>query len=160
MEEKKIILNMRILKTGELNDVEMRLRNSAIDAAGSAYAPYSGFFVGAAVLLDDGTIIKGCNQENAVYPLGLCAERVALSCAGASFPDVPVVSIAIAAVKDGIVQPSISPCGGCRQAMLETEQRYGQPLSVLLCGSDETVLVSSARDLLPLSFGKDNLING
>ena len=157
MEEKKVILDLKIMNTGELADSDMRLRDVAIDAAKSAYAPYSGFFVGAAVLLDDGTVVKGCNQENAVYPLGLCAERVALSSAAVSSPDVPVVSIAIAAVKDGKVQPSISPCGGCRQAMLETEQRYGRPMRVLLCGSDETIIVSSAKELLPLSFGKENL---
>lgn len=154
MEEKKIALRVNLLKTEELSADDQRLRAAAIRAAGRAYAPYSKFNVGAALLLKDGTVVEGNNQENVAYPSGLCAERVALFSAGASCPDVPVVSLAIIALKDGRIQPSISPCGGCRQVMLETEQRYGHPMRILLCGCDETILVSSARDLLPFSFSE------
>ena len=157
MEEGKIILNYRLARTGELPEEDKRLKNAAVEAAKDAYAPYSHFCVGAAVLLENGTIVKGNNQENAAYPSGLCAERVALFSAGASFPAVPVVALAITAIKDGKIQPSISPCGACRQVILEAEQRYGRPLRTLLCGSDETIIISSAKDLLPLCFGKSSL---
>jgi len=140
------------MKPEALSMDDSRLRNAAVHAAKRAYAPYSHFNVGAAVLLKDGTIIEGSNQENMAYPSGLCAERVALFSAGASFPDIPVAAIAIVAVKDGNMQSAIAPCGGCRQVMLETEQRYGQPIRILLCGQHETVLVASAKNLLPLAF--------
>lgn len=152
MEEEKIELMFKRTKTETLSITDRKLRDSAINAAKRAYAPYSRFNVGAAVLLKDGAIVEGGNQENMAYPSGLCAERVALFAAGASFPEIPVEAIAIVAVKDGNIQSSIAPCGGCRQVMLETEQRYGQPIRILLCGRDETILVSSAKDLLPLSF--------
>lgn len=152
MEEKRIELKFEILKTEELTSEDMRLRSAAISAAERAYAPYSCFNVGAALLLKDGTLVKGNNQENVAYPSGLCAERVALFYAGASFPDVPVISLAIVAIKDGEVQSSISPCGGCRQVMLETERRYEQSVRILLCGSRETIIIPSAKELLPFSF--------
>ena len=152
MEEIKIELTFKRLNPNMMSMDDSRLRDAAIHAAQYAYAPYSQFYVGAAVLLQDGTVVAGSNQENMAYPSGLCAERVALFSAGASFPDKPVVAIALVAVKNGMIQTAITPCGGCRQVMLETEQRYGQPIRVLLCGRDDTVLVASARDLLPLSF--------
>ena len=148
----KIELTFKRAKTKGLSDDDRRLYEAAVNAAKRAYAPYSHFNVGAAVLLKDGTMVEGNNQENVAYPSGLCAERVALFAAGASFPEQPVVALAIVAVKDGVIQPSISPCGGCRQVILETEQRYGQPVRILLCGRDETVFIASARDLLPFSF--------
>jgi len=157
MEDRKIILDYKSVCVEELQEEDMRLRNAAVEAAKDAYAPYSNFYVGAAVLLEDGTIVIGNNQENVAFPSGLCAERVALFSAGATFPTVPVVALAITAIKDGEIQQSISPCGACRQVMLETEQRYGRALRVLLCGNDETIIVSSAKDLLPLCFGKSSL---
>jgi cytidine deaminase len=152
MEEIRIELFFERVKTEELQEEDCRLRDAAVGAARQAYAPYSQFHVGAAVLLKDGTVVIGSNQENMAYPSGLCAERVALFAAGASFPEQSVVAMAIAAIKDGAVQPSIAPCGGCRQVMLETEQRHGQPIRILLCGCDETVLVPSADSLLPMAF--------
>ena len=152
MEEIKIELTFNRLKTAELSKEDRRLRDAAIAAAKRAYAPYSQFHVGAAVLLEDMSVIEGNNQENIAYPSGLCAERVALFTAGATFPEKPVRAIAIAALKKGKMQPMITPCGGCRQVMLETEQRYGQPIRILLCGRDETILVPSVKVLLPLSF--------
>jgi cytidine deaminase len=140
-----------------LSSEDNRLRISAIRAAKRAYAPYSQYKVGVAVLLEDGTIIEGNNQENVASPSGLCAERVALFYAGASYPAIPVVSIAIVADKDGEVRKSVSPCGACRQALLETEQRYGKPIRILMCGCDDVIVVSSAKDLLPLSFDRENI---
>ncbi|HCC52649.1 MAG TPA: cytidine deaminase [Porphyromonadaceae bacterium] len=152
MEEKRIELLAAILKTEELSPDDNRLRMAAVHAAGRAYAPYSRFQVGAAVMLRDGSVVEGSNQENIAFPSGLCAERVALFHAGASFPEIPVISLAIVAVKDGVIQKSIAPCGACRQVMLETEQRYGKPVRILMCGRDETILVSTAKDLLPFGF--------
>ena len=157
MEERKVEFIIKVLKTAELSSEDSLLRDAAIHAAKRAYAPYSHFCVGAAALLGNGTVVCGSNQENAAYPSGMCAERVALFSAGSSFPDEQVVSMAIVALKDGCVQLSVSPCGGCRQTMLEAEQRYGRNIRVLLCGKDETIVAFSARDLLPLCFGKDNL---
>lgn len=150
--KKKIELKVEVFRNGALSAEDSALRDAAIRAAGRAYAPYSHFYVGAAALLSDGTIVEGNNQENVAYPSGLCAERVALFAAGASFPDIPVLSLAIAAIKDGIIQLSVAPCGSCRQVMLETEQRYGHPVRILLCGSEETIIIPSAQDLLPFSF--------
>ena len=152
MEEVKIELSYKRFKTVELNEVGCQLREAAVHAAKRAYAPYSHFNVGAAVLLKNGTIVEGCNQENLAYPSGLCAERVALFTAGTSLPEQPAEMIAIVAMKDGVVQPAIAPCGACRQVMIETEQRYGQSIHVLLCGQDEAIFVTSVNDLLPLSF--------
>ena len=157
MNEKKIELLFKVFKTEELSDEDARLRRIAIESAQNAYAPYSKFNVGAVALLEDGSYAKGSNQENVAYPSGLCAERVALFSAGANFPDKAVKALAIVALKDGEIQTSVSPCGGCRQVLLETEQRYGRDICVLLCGRDETVIITSAKDLLPLCFGKINL---
>ena len=152
MEEIKIELTFKRIKTADLPEEDCRLRDAAIGAARRAYAPYSQFNVGAAVLLNDGTVVEGNNQENIAYPSGLCAERVALFAAGATFPDTPVVAIAIAAIKNGEIQSAIAPCGGCRQVMLESEKRYGQPVRIHLCGRDETFIIASAGDLLPMAF--------
>jgi cytidine deaminase len=157
MKEYKIEVLIDVLKIEELSAADKRLRAVAVRAAKRAYAPYSHYNVGAAVLLQDGTIAEGNNQENIAYPSGLCAERVALFHAGASYPEIPVVAIAVAAVKDGEVQKWISPCGACRQVLLETEQRYEKPVRILMCGRDEVFAVSSAKDLLPLSFGMENV---
>ena len=152
MEEIKIELTLTVWKTEELSAEDKQLRISAIEAAKRAYAPYSHFQVGAAVLLEDGTMMEGNNQENIAYPSGICAERVALFSTGASFPEKPVTALAVVAIQDGIIRLSISPCGACRQVMLETEQRSGNPVRILLCGQNETVMAPSAKSLLPLSF--------
>ena len=154
MEEVIIEFKFKRLKTAELSKEYAGLRDAAINAANRAYAPYSQFHVGAAALLNDGTVVEGNNQENVAYPSGLCAERVALFAVGASFPEIPVSAIAIVAIKNGIIQPTISPCGGCRQVMLETELRHRQSMRILLCGSDETIMIPSTRDLLPFSFSE------
>lgn len=151
----ELILEERTLE--ELTERENELRLAALAAAGRAYAPYSRFRVGAAVLLADGRIVAGSNQENAAYPSGLCAERVALFYAGAQYPGVPVRMLAIVAEDEAGVRPHISPCGACRQVLLETEQRQGEPLRVLLCGREKAILFPSATSLLPLCFGEADL---
>ena len=133
------------------------MAEAARRATAQAYAPYSRFQVGAAVLLADGTVVTGSNQENAAYPSGLCAERVALFQANHRFPELPVKALAIAAVSEGRPVSTISPCGACRQVLLETEQRYGRHIRILLCGVDEITVVESAEALLPLCFGAESL---
>lgn len=123
-----------------------------------AYAPYSGFHVGAAVLLGNGTIVKGNNQENAAYPSGLCAERVALFYANANYPDTKVVAIAISAAKNGVlVNETVKPCGSCRQVLAETELRFGTPIRIVLDGQEAIVVLKGVESLLPLSFSKKAL---
>jgi cytidine deaminase len=137
----------------ELSDQQALLVRKAIDAAGNAYAPYSGYHVGAALLLENGTIITGNNQENAVYPSGLCAERVALFYAGSQFPGVAVTSIAVAAMREGTLQEEpATPCGGCRQVLWEKESMGNTPMEVILYGSGRIQVIGSASNLLPLPF--------
>ena len=134
------------------------LMQAAIDATATAYAPYSHFHVGAAAKLGNGVVIRGCNQENAAYPSGLCAERSALFAAGAQYPAEPVNTLAIACFTDGhFTKEPGSPCGACRQVMLETEHRYGGKMEVLLYGEEETYVFESAADLLPLIFVSESL---
>ncbi len=135
------------------------LAQATIEAGNMAYAPYSGFKVGAAVLLSNGIIVKGNNQENAAYPSGLCAERVALFSANANYPDAHVEAIAICVVKNNQITPlPVSPCGSCRQVMLETEYRYGTPIKIILLGANQINVLQSAHDLLPLCFTPKELI--
>lgn len=131
---------------------------SAIEASDYAYAPYSNFRVGAAVLLENGLIIKGNNQENAAYPSGLCAERVALFYANANYPDVPVKAIAITAFNvHGMISTPVAPCGSCRQVLLESETRYQQAIKIILIAKDTIVEFQSAADLLPNNFNASYL---
>ncbi|MDR2469813.1 MAG: cytidine deaminase [Tannerella sp.] len=155
---KKYTLKTEVVtcRTEELSGEEKQWMEAAIAAAGKAYAPYSGLQVGAVAVLADGTQIAGSNQENAAYPSGMCAERVALF--AAARPDMPVIALALTAVGNGAQQFPIAPCGACRQVMLEMEQRGGSPMRVLLCGSTCVQMVNSASDLLPLSFDKNHLV--
>lgn len=124
----------------------------------NAYAVYSNFRVGAAVLLENGKIIGGNNQENAAYPSGLCAERTAVFYANSQFPNAAVKIIAIAAYSNGeYLKEPITPCGGCRQVLLETENRYEKDIKVILYGTDKTYVIDNVKQLLPLSFGKEKL---
>lgn len=158
MKEIKLETKITVYPLNEVAEDILPLVHAALKSTEQAYAPYSKFHVGAAVLLEDGTIVTGSNQENAAYPSGLCAERVALFHAGHQYPGVPVVALAIAAATGGKQVESISPCGSCRQVLLETEQRYGRSVKVLLCGTNDVVVIEGATLLLPLSFGKDNLL--
>ena len=138
----------------ELTKEEQHLVMLAIEATDKSYAPYSRFNVGAAVLLNNGAEITGCNQENASYPAGICAERTALFAAGAQYPDVPVRMLAIAAcnAKGELQQEPVSPCGICRQVIIETETRYHQPVRILLYGSKRIYVIDGIGSLMPLSF--------
>ena len=152
MKELKILTKVMISSYIELNEEEKKLINLAKSASKDAYAPYSQFKVGAAVLLENGEMISGNNQENIAYPSGLCAERVALFYANATFPDVKIKTIAVAAYFEGDYTEKISPCGSCRQVLQETENRYKFPIRILLYGKNEIYILESAKDLMPLSF--------
>lgn len=138
----------------ELPAEDQILVEKAYQAAEKAYAPYSGFFVGASVLLEDGTVVQGNNQENAAFPSGICAERTALFYAGATYPDKKILKIVVVAKGDfADMESLLSPCGGCRQVMLESEERQNEPIEVILVSQNEkTVLLKTVRDLLPFAF--------
>lgn len=152
MKKLEIVTKIIIFSYTELSEKEKKLIDMAKHAAKDAYAPYSQFKVGSAVLLENGEIITGNNQENIAYPSGMCAERVALYHANATFPDVKVEAIAVAAYFEGDYTEKISPCGSCRQVLQEVENRYKSPVRVLLYGKNEVYIIESARDLIPLSF--------
>lgn len=157
MREIKIETKVKVVSVDELSPLDAELLNKAVYAAKNAYAPYSGFHVGVAVMLTNGKIIIGNNQENAAYPSGLCAERVALFSAASQYPDIPVRDLAVVSMEEGRIRQSISPCGACRQVMLEYENRSKVPMRILLCGLDEIQIISSASELLPLAFGEEYL---
>jgi cytidine deaminase len=143
----------------EASESIKKLIIEAKSAAKNAYAPYSNFRVGAAILLSNGKIITGNNQENVAYPSGLCAERVAVFYANAQYPGSPAEAIAIAACSDNenfTVNPC-SPCGGCRQVLLEAENRFARPMKVILYGESKIYELESVKALLPVGFGKDSL---
>ncbi len=142
----------------ELSAQQQQLVEAAKRKTEDAYAPYSRYQVGAAALLADGTIVTGCNQENAAYPSGLCAERTTLFAANANHPKTPVVALAVACFTRGrFTEDNAIPCGACRQVMIETEHRFGQPMQVILYGQRECLVFKSAADLLPLTFVSENL---
>jgi cytidine deaminase len=135
---------------GELPEKDQSLIIEARRITALAYAPYSGFHVGAAVLLANGMIITGNNQENSAYPSGLCAERVALFYANANYPDSEVKAIAISAAKNGtLVNEPLKPCGACRQALAEAEVRFGTPIRIILDGQDSILILQGIESLLP-----------
>lgn len=137
----------------ELPGNDISLIKKALEATKGANAPYSGYHVGAALQMTDGTIVTGSNQESVAFPTGLCAERVALFYAGSRYPGIPVQKIAIVAMKDGVVQESpVTPCGACRQVMTEKEVQGGLPMEVILYGSAEIRVIGRAVDLLPYPF--------
>ncbi|MDA3954982.1 MAG: cytidine deaminase [Bacteroidales bacterium] len=142
----------------ELNEDMQNLMQKAKEAAEKAYAPYSNFKVGAAVLLENNEIIEGSNQENAAYPSGLCAERVAIFYANSQYPNIKIKAIAItASTKDGFVEDPIPPCGSCLQVMLESEQRANKPIKVLLYGTNKITIAEDIKQFLPVYFNKDML---
>ena len=128
--------------------------DKAKEATSRSYAPYSKFSVGAAALLKNGVIVTGTNQENAAYPSGTCAERTTLFYANSQYPDQPVQTLAIAARNEQgkFLEDPITPCGACRQVMLEMETRYRQPMRILLYGEKEIYEMQKVGDLLPFSF--------
>lgn len=137
----------------DLDPIIIRLINKAKAAAKNAWAPYSSFYVGAAVLLENGEIITGNNQENAASPSGLCAERTALFYANSIFPDVPVKMLSIAAWHNGeYLQMPVPPCGSCRQVILETQNRYHTKIKLIMYGEKNIRIIEDASCLLPFPF--------
>jgi cytidine deaminase len=153
---KEITLQIKFLEfemMDQLPENDFSLINKARNAANDAYAPYSGFRVGAAVLLENGIIVIGNNQENAAYPSGLCAERIALFNAASQYPNVPIIAIAVSTINRSPSPSDIAkPCGGCRQVMAEYEDLAGKPMRILLDSADRVIVLNGIDNLLPLRF--------
>ncbi len=158
MREIHLSLSTEALRYEELSAEEQRLVDAAREATLRSYAPYSHFSVGAAVLLENGETVSGTNQENAVYPSGLCAERTTLFYANSRYPTAAVVALAIAARNEaGLLSRPLPPCGACRQVMLETEQRFGRPMTLLMSGTEEIYRINGVQHLLPFAFDSEFL---
>jgi len=150
----RINLDWSLLDASGLTASDAQLLDSARHALSQAYAPYSKFRVGAALRLVDGTVVTGNNQENASFPNGLCAERVAMFAAASSFPDVAFDSLAIVTQS----QTPVCPCGICRQTMLEYTNRFAKPFTLIVAGAtDEVMFFEDAAELLPLGFTSRHL---
>ena len=150
-------INYREYETiANLPEADHHLILKARESVQRGYAPYSGFHVGAAVLLQNGIIITGNNQENAAYPSGLCAERTALFYAASQYPNVPIIAIAVSIfnqIRSGIARP----CGSCLQVMSEYEDLAGLPVHVILDGADQIVVLDGIDNLLPFRFKREHL---
>ncbi len=158
MKQLTLQTNVTVCQLEELSPVLRKLVETAKAKTQDAYCPYSHYHVGAAALLSDGQVITGSNQENAAYPSGLCAERTTLFAANANNPHTPVEALAIACYTNGhFTKDAASPCGACRQVMLETEHRFGKDMKVILYGEDNCYVFERAADLLPLNFVAENL---
>ena len=151
-------IKISVFQPDEIPSEYISLIEEAKKQTQKSYAPYSEFHVGAAVLLENGIVVGGNNQENSAYPSGTCAERTAIFYANSQHPDIPVKLLAIAAFTNGkFTSEPVTPCGACRQVLLETENRYNQAIKVILYGIDKIYVFDSIKQLLPLSFGKDSL---
>lgn len=160
IEKKNEFFYIEYLDVDELNEADRALMNMAREATKNAYAPYSKFKVGAAGKFITGQFITGTNQENASYPVGICAERVLLCAASSLYPDLGIETIAISYHNlDGESNIPVSPCGICRQTLTEFEIRTHQPIRILLSGMVGKVIeIKSATHLLPLSFSGSDLL--
>lgn len=157
---KTIDINIKMTECSksELAPEDLALVESAEKFVSHSYSPYSKFSVSAAIRLSDGTIVNGTNQENAAYPSGLCAERTAMFFANSQYPGKAIKTLAITAFTNGdFLDTPITPCGACRQALLESEQRFSTPIKIILAAKDRCFIVNSISDLLPLSFGSEFL---
>lgn len=156
MKQLNLSININVLTFDELSEPQQQLVTLARQATHRSYAPYSQFRVGAAILLSNGEIVTGANQENVAYPSGLCAERTACFYAHARYPEATFEMIAIAARgTDGLeLSTPISPCGACRQSLLEYENLAGKEVPVLLVSTTDIYLLPSIRSLLPLAFSE------
>lgn len=153
MKEKFISTKIIVYSYSELSDSDKKLIDLAKEATTRSYAPYSKFNVGAALLLSNSEVITGSNQENAAFPSGTCAERTAIFYAHSQYPQEKVKKIAIAAYYEGgFLSDPISPCGACRQAILEYEKLAGSPIEILLYGDSEIYSLQGIKSLLPLQF--------
>lgn len=161
MEEFKLTISGISLTRSELKDPDARLLARAEEAAKNAYAPYSQFYVGAALRLENGAIVLGTNQENVAYPSGLCAERVAIFSASTNHPNerIDTMAITVNTDKSLIVDP-LSPCGNCRQVIMEYQHKQRSPIRLILAGQSEKVWIfEDAAALLPFGFEADYLKN-
>ena len=159
---KKITITSEFSVFENINSLPSETQNlmeMAISIRKKAYAPYSKFRVGVAILLDNGQIVLGSNQENAAYPSGLCAERVAIFQAGAIYPEAMILKLAISATADEKpVASPIPPCGSCRQSIAEYEIKQDLPIEIYFMGAKGAVYKSnSLKNLLPFMFDKSNL---
>lgn len=154
MEKKTLAISYEVVLTEELSQTDAALVGEARDATLRSYAPYSHFSVGAAILLDNGMVVPGSNQENAAFSSGTCAERSACFYAHARYPEAKFRKIAIAARgTDGeFVAEPIPPCGSCRQSLLEYETLAGAPVEMLLVGKDKIYRLPSVASTLPFAF--------
>lgn len=160
MSDKSINVKYSSYKSHELPDATQNLLSKAKSACDTAHAPYSQFFVGAAVLLESGAIHIGSNQENAAFPSGLCAERVLLNYVHANFPKDKPVALAIAARKgEAFTVEPVTPCGSCLQVMAEFEKEWGKELEVYLYGETNIIKVNGVKQFLPFLF-KSEFIKG
>lgn len=158
MKKRLLEISYHSCKFEELTPEEQQLVEVARQATFRSYSPYSHFSVGASVLLANGVILSGSNQENAAYPSGLCAERTVLFYANSQYPNQPITMMAIAARSEkGFTEIPITPCGACRQVLAETERRFEQPIRILLYGETETIIIDGVKDLLPFLFDEDIL---
>ena len=158
MERKIIETNIEIYSFEELDKSKQLLILKAKEQVFKAYAPYSEFQVGAAIELENGEIFAASNQENSAYPSGLCAERVAMFFANAQFPEVAVKTLAIAAYTNGsFLEEPVTPCGSCRQVLLETETRFEKNITILLYGTKHIFKIDNVKQLLPICFEKSSL---
>ena len=158
MNVREIITKLQIYKIDECNEEKKMLIKQAQEACSRAYAPYSNYHVGAAILLDTGEIITGNNQENAAYPSGICAERTAFFYANSKYPNMRVKAIAVAAFHNGEFSKEVcTPCGACRQVMSEMEDKNKAPIKIMMCSRELVYELDSVKDLLPLSFGFDSM---
>lgn len=159
MKQINLITKITVYSYEECTEIEKKLIDAAKQATSNAYAPYSKFHVGAALQLENGKIITGNNQENAAYPSGMCAERTAVFYANAQYPDQKIEAIAVAAHYNGDFTEDItSPCGSCRQVLLEVESRFDSPVKILMYNKKGEIYVAeSMSSLMPLSFDKKAL---
>ena len=160
MKIKKIEIHIEEFSGGEpLQEADQQLLTAAQKAISSSYAPYSGFHVGAAVHLSNGKVVSGNNQENAAYPSGLCAERVALFYASSQYPEAGVEAIAISAGADNFkVDYPVTPCGACRQVIAEIQNRQQKKIRINMHGQNGfTQVVNGIENLLPLMFKEEKL---
>lgn len=159
MKQISINTTISVLTKEELSQEETNLMLQAFEARSKAYAPYSNFTVGAALLLDNGIVIQGSNQENAAYPSGLCAERVAIFYAGATYPEAKIVKMFITASPlDRDLEEPIPPCGSCRQSIAEYEFKQDLPIAIFFMGAKGDIYKSdSLKNILPLVFDKNHL---
>lgn len=159
---REIKIDTILFQYESMNELPVEVRQimeKAIQARNNAYAPYSNFQVGAAILLNNGTVVLGSNQENAAYPSGLCAERTAIFAAGANFPkqEIQIICISASSMLKDTLEP-IPPCGACRQSLLEYENKQNADIAIYFMGKEGSVVKStSIKNLLPFIFKEDSL---